>query len=138
MPLSRGVARFNRRVTNRINRHIAGWFPGFALLTHIGRRSGRTYCIPINAFRSDDGYRIALTYGPESDWVRNVIAAGGCEIVSQRRRIALTQPRIITDPLRRWAPPIVRQVIGMIGATQYMQLTVGTDAARSPGSAAKQ
>ncbi len=79
---------------------------------------------PINVFRGGDGYRIALTYGAESDWVRNVLAAGGCEIESQRRRIVLTHPRIVSDPSRRWAPPVVRQVIGMIGASQYMQLTV--------------
>ncbi|MDQ6832216.1 MAG: nitroreductase family deazaflavin-dependent oxidoreductase [Chloroflexota bacterium] len=130
MPLSRGVARFNRRIWNRITRHIVGWLPGFALLFHTGRRSGRAYQTPINAFRRDDGYRIALTYGAESDWVRNVMAAGGCEIESQRKRIVLTNPRIVSDPSRRWAPPVVRQVIGMIGASQYMQLTV-VDATRN-------
>jgi deazaflavin-dependent oxidoreductase (nitroreductase family) len=124
MPLSRGVARFNRRVYNRVTRHIVGWLPGFALLLHIGRRSGRAYRTPVNAFRRGDGYRIALTYGAESDWVRNVMAANGCEIISRRRRVVLTHPRIVSDPSRRWAPPVVRQVLGMIGASQYMQLTI--------------
>lgn len=124
MPIPRGVARFNRRVTNHVTRPIVGWLPGFALLSHTGRRSGRTYRTPVNAFRGGHGYRIALTYGAESDWVRNVMAAGGCTIESRRRRIALTEPRILSDPERRWAPPFVRQVLGLIGASQYMQLTV--------------
>lgn len=123
MPLPRGVARFNRRATNRATRRIAGWMPGFAIVLHTGRRSGRTYRTPVNAFRGGDGYRIALTYGADSDWVRNVMDAGGCEIESRRRRIALTHPRIVRDPSRRWAPPVVRQVLGLIGASQYMQLT---------------
>jgi len=123
MPIPRGVARFNRRVTNHITGRIAGWMPGFALLFHTGRRSGHAYRTPVNAFRGGNGYRIALTYGADSDWVRNVVAAGGCEIESQRRRIALTQPRIMSDPDRRWAPPVVRHVLGVIGASQYMQLT---------------
>lgn len=123
MPLPRGVAHFNRRATNRVTRRIAGWCPGFALLFHTGRRSGHVYRTPINAFRGGDGYRIALTYGVESDWVRNVMAAGGCEIETERRRIALTHPRIVRDPSRRWAPPVVRQVLGVIGASQYLQLT---------------
>lgn len=123
MPIPRGVARFNRRVTNHITRRIAGWMPGFALLFHTGRRSGHAYRTPVNAFRGGNGYRIALTYGADSDWVRNVVAAGGCEIESQRRRIALTNPQIVSDPDRRWAPPVVRQVLGVIGASQYMQLT---------------
>ena len=124
MPIPRGVARFNRRVYNRITRHIVGWLPGFALLFHTGRRSGRSYQTPVNVFRGGDGYRIALTYGAESDWVRNVMAAGGCTIETRRRRIALTHPRIVRDPSRRWAPPVVRQVLGMTRAYEYMQLTV--------------
>lgn len=131
MPMPRGLARFNRRVTNHITRRIAGWLPGFAIVIHTGRRSGRTYRTPVNAFRDGDKYRIALTYGADSDWVRNVMAAGGCEIESQRRRISLTQPRIINDPRRRWAPLGVRQVLGMIGASQYMQLTSTADSSRS-------
>ena len=124
MPIPRGIARFNRRVTNRVTRHIVGWLPGFALLFHTGRRSGKTYRTPVNVFRDGDGYRIAFTYGADSDWIRNVMAAGGCTIETRRKRIALTQPRIVRDPSRRWAPPVVRQVLGVIGAFEYMQLTV--------------
>lgn len=123
MPLSRAVARFNHRATNRFTRYIAGWLPGFAIIFHAGRRSGRTYQTPINAFRGGGGYRIALTYGAESDWVRNVMAAGRCEIETRGKRIALANPRIIDDPQRQWAPLIVRQVLGAIHASQYMQLT---------------
>lgn len=122
MPLPAGLARFNRRVTNHLTRRIAGRLPGFAIVRHTGRRSGHIYRTPVNAFRAPDGYRIALTYGPERDWVRNVMAAGGCEIERRGRRIALTAPRILSDPRRGWAPPIVRQVLGVIGATQYMHL----------------
>ncbi len=111
MPLSRRVAEFNRHVTNRALGQIAGWVPGFAIIYHTGRRSGKTYHTPINAFRTADGYRIALTYGSQSDWVRNVLAAGGCEIVTRCRRIALTQPRLVPDPDHRWAPPVVRQIL---------------------------
>lgn len=127
MPLPRRLAQINRSVTNRVLGRIAGWMPGFAIVLHTGRRSGRTYRTPVNAFRSDGGYRIALTYGANSDWVRNVIAAGGCEIQTRRKRITLTQPRILNDPRRSWAPPVVRQVLGVAGVSQYMQLAV-TDA----------
>jgi deazaflavin-dependent oxidoreductase (nitroreductase family) len=123
MPLPRRLAQINRSITNKALGRIAGWMPGFAIVLHTGRRSGRTYRTPVNAFRTDGGYRIALTYGANSDWVRNVMAAGGCEIITRRKRIALTQPRILNDPRRVWAPPVVRQVLGVAGASQYMQLT---------------
>jgi deazaflavin-dependent oxidoreductase (nitroreductase family) len=122
MPLSRKIARFNHYATNRVLGRIAGWMPGFAIVIHTGRRSGRTYRTPVNAFRMDGGYRIALTYGAESDWVRNVIAADGCAIETQRKRITLRHPRILSDPHRRWAPPVVRQVLGVVHASQYMEL----------------
>jgi hypothetical protein len=51
VPLSPNLARFNRRVTNRAARHIAGWAPTFALVTHTGRRSGHEYATPVNVFQ---------------------------------------------------------------------------------------
>ena len=123
MTLSARVARFNRRVTNRVTGTFADHLPGFAILIHTGRRSGQTYRTPINAFRDGDDYIIALTYGAETDWVRNVLAAGGCKLVTRGRQVTLAHPRIIADPHRRWAPLPVRLVLGFIGASQYMRLT---------------
>lgn len=122
MALPHGLARFNRRVTNRLTRRIAGWLPGFAIVLHTGRRTGRAYRTPVNVFRAGATYRIALTYGAETDWARNVMAAGGCEIQRMGRRIVLTHPRIASDPGRRWAPPVVRDILGVIGASQFMEL----------------
>ncbi len=123
MAAPKWLARFNRRATNQLTRRFAGSLPGFAIVLHTGRRSGRTYATPINAFRDGDGYIIALTYGADSDWVRNVQAAGGCEIVTRGQHIRLTHPHIVTDPQRRWAPPPVRLILGLIGASEYMRLT---------------
>ena len=74
--------------------------------------------------RIDGGYRIALTCGANSDWVRDVLAAGGCQIETRRKRITLTQPHAWSDPRRSWAPPFVRQVLRVAGASQYMQRAV--------------
>ena len=134
MPIPYAVARFNRHATNRVTGHIAGWLPGFAIVVHTGRRSGRIYRTPVNAFRGGGGYRIALTYGAESDWVRNVMAAGDCQIETRRKCIALVHPQIVGDPSQRWAPPVVRWVLGAIGASQYMQLTAA-DATQRASSA---
>lgn len=123
MPLSHQVARFNRRVTNRVTRPLASRLPGFAILYHVGRRSGRQYSIPINVFVSGDEYIFALTYGPDTDWVKNVLAMGGCEIVTRGRRVSLVNPHVITDTTMSWAPPIVRLVLGRIGARQYLRMT---------------
>ena len=76
----RWVAAFNLAVTNRITSRFAGRLPGFGIVTHVGRKSGKVYRTPVNVFRAPEGFLIALTYGRESEWVRNVLAAGGCEL----------------------------------------------------------
>ncbi len=123
MPLSQRVARFNRRVTNHITRPFADRLPGFGIVIHIGRTSGRTYRTPINVFRDGNDYIIALTYGAETDWVRNVQAAGGCQLVTRGRRISLTNPRLVTDARRQWAPPLVRLILGLTNVPHYLRLT---------------
>lgn len=124
-PLPRWLARANRRVTNRVLGLAAPHVPGFGVLTHVGSRTGREHTAVVNVFRSGAGYRIALTYGRESDWVRNVLAAGGCTLLTRGRRITLVDPRLVHDPSRSWAPPVVRQVLGVIGAADSMVLSVG-------------
>ena len=130
MPLPQGLARFNRRATNRLTGLFAGRAPGFAILTHVGRRSGRTYRTPVNVFRRGGEYIIVLTYGAGSDWVRNVLAAGTAELLTRGRRVRLTNPRIVVDPHMRWAPLPTRLLLPRLaGVTEYMRLTpVGTSA----------
>jgi deazaflavin-dependent oxidoreductase (nitroreductase family) len=117
------LARVNRRVTNRLTGIFAGRAPGFGIVIHTGRRSGREYRTPVNAFRDGDDYLIALTYGAQADWVRNVLAAGGCALLTRGRAVRLTNPRIVTDASRHWAPLPVRVVLARIAAPQYLRLT---------------
>jgi deazaflavin-dependent oxidoreductase (nitroreductase family) len=93
--LPKALARFNRHVTNPIQRLWAGVLPGFGIVEHAGRRSGRLYRTPMNVFRAPDGFVILLDYGPDTDWVRNLIAAGGGRLVYRRTHYVLTSPRII-------------------------------------------
>ena len=92
MPIPKSVARFNRYVTNPLARLVAGWAPGFAIVRHRGRRSGKTYTTPLNIFKVDDGFVIALTYGSDIDWLKNVKAAGGCVVRYRNRDIPLVDP----------------------------------------------
>jgi deazaflavin-dependent oxidoreductase (nitroreductase family) len=103
---------------------VAGYLPGFAIVSHVGRRSGRTYRTPVNAFRTDSEYIIALTYGAESDWVKNVLAAGWCELQTRGRRVRVFDPRINTDRSKGWAPLPVKLILGLINAPQYMKLSL--------------
>jgi deazaflavin-dependent oxidoreductase (nitroreductase family) len=118
----RWVAAFNLAVTNRITSRFADRLPGFGILTHVGRKSGRLYHTPVNLFRAPDGFLIALTYGRESEWVRNVLAAGGCELETRGVRYSLSSATIVHDPTRGRFPLFARMMLGIIGANDFMQL----------------
>jgi deazaflavin-dependent oxidoreductase (nitroreductase family) len=122
MPLPGWLARFNRSVTNRVTQPLAERLPGFAVVMHTGRRSGRRYRTPVNLFRSGDGYAIALTYGRDRDWVRNVIAAGGCAVYGRGRTIRLEEPRIVTDPRGTPVPGAIRPILEAFRVTEFMEL----------------
>ena len=116
------MAWFNRHVTNRITRPLARWLPGFGVVEHIGRRSGRRYRTPVNVFRPGASYVIALTYGVESEWVQNVLAAEGCDLVTLGRRHRLTTPAILHDESRRLAPPPVRPFLRLLRVADFLRL----------------
>lgn len=96
MQLPQWLARFNRHVTNPVQRLWAGWLPGFGILEHVGRKSGKPYRTPLNVFPTDDGVAVLLTYGPDRDWLKNIIAAGQARIKRMGRTIEVTEPRIMS------------------------------------------
>ena len=119
----RWVAAFNLAITNRITSRFAARLPGFGILTHRGRKSGRVYRTPVNGFRAPNGFLIALTYGRESEWVKHVLTAGGCQLETCRVRYQLSAPTIVHDPSRRTFPLLVRMILGLIGANDFMRLS---------------
>lgn len=119
----KSLARFNLIVTNRITGLFAGWLPGFGIVTHVGRKSGKVYRTPVNVFRAPTGFAIALTYGRESEWVKNVLAAGGCKLQTLGRRYRLSDPTIVHDPSRKQFPFPVRVTLGIVGANDFMRFT---------------
>src|SRR4051812_50146918 len=104
MPLPKRLARFNLHVTNRVLGPFARRLPGFAVVAHVGRRSGRVRHTPVNLFRDGDRYVIALTYGADSQWVRNVLAAGAADVETRGRRVRLVAPGGVHDAGRSLVP----------------------------------
>ena len=120
MPLPKRLARFNRHVTNRIVGPVARRLPGFAVVSHVGRRSGRVYRTPVNLFRDGDHYVIALTYGSDSQWVRNVLAAGAFDIETRGRRVHLVAPEIVRDARRSLVPEPIRPILRLARVSDFM------------------
>lgn len=123
MPLPRWLARANKAGLNRVTKKVAPRLPFLAVVAHRGRRSGRRYQTPVMVFRTPAGFIIALTYGPlHTDWVRNVVAAGGCELRTGGRTLQMRSPRVYHDQARRGIPPVERQVLKLLGIADFLSL----------------
>jgi deazaflavin-dependent oxidoreductase (nitroreductase family) len=133
MPIPKVVGQWNKAGLNRLTRHIAPWMPGFGVIVHRGRRSGRRYQTPVNVFRAGNGYVIALTYGPDTDWVKNVLAAGGCELRTRGQAIQLGSPRPFRDQSRHGIRPVERQVLRILNVADFLSLTPAPASSAAPG-----
>jgi len=79
MPLPRRITGFNARYLNRMMLRLVGHF-SLVDLEHVGRRTGVVRHTPLMAFRHGDEVTIALSYGPQVQWLKNVTTAGGARM----------------------------------------------------------
>ena len=125
MTVSDRLARFNRRVPNRVIGKIAGRrLSPVAYMHHQGRKSGRQYRTPVMPLPLRDGFLVSLPYGAERDWVRNVVAAGRCTLLRGGRRFELTDPRLLdaagAAPL---LPAALRPALRVAPRIRFMRLS---------------
>ncbi|MEE8375361.1 MAG: nitroreductase family deazaflavin-dependent oxidoreductase [Acidimicrobiia bacterium] len=93
MPYPRWLAKINKRVINP--RQIRkGEYP---VVTHIGRTSGRSYETPLDAFPTRTGYVLVSRYGPESDWVCNILTAETATLRIAGEERTLDSPRLVSQ-----------------------------------------
>ncbi len=118
------IRTFNKHITNRITRRFANSSHGpFAVIRHVGRRSGKPYETMIMIWPMGDGFVIALTYGPDVDWYRNVLAAGNCRVLWHGREYALGKPEPIDVKTALPAfPPFVRMILRLRGLQHFVSL----------------
>ena len=116
----------NKHVTNKVLIHIAGRkFGHFAILSHTGRRSGALYRIPIVAEPLAGGFVIALTYGKQVDWYKNVRAKGGCSIHWKKTDYDLINPEFIDREIALAAfPAIFRSLLKVARIEYFLKLEV--------------
>jgi deazaflavin-dependent oxidoreductase (nitroreductase family) len=130
MPMPKVAGRWNKAGLNHLTRRIAPWMPGFGVVVHRGRRRYQTL---VNVFRAGDGYVIALTYGPETDWVKNVLAAAGGELRTRGQAIPLSSPRLFHDQSRAAIRPVERQALRILHVADFLSLTPAPASPAAPG-----
>ena len=122
-----GLRGVHVRFLNRFARHVIPWLPGFAAIEYVGRTSGRRYRIPIKYFQHGPDYVFALMYGADVQWVKNVEAAGGCDLKVRRGTTHLVDPHLVVDPTRRLLPRYVRGFFGAFRVNEFVTMRPLTD-----------
>jgi deazaflavin-dependent oxidoreductase (nitroreductase family) len=79
---------------------------GMSIISHTGRKSGTSYRTPVEAIFLDNEVLIGLVYGRKTDWLKNVLAQGGCSIFYKLQMYTATDPIILSvDSARKLLPP---------------------------------
>ena len=119
-----GIRAFNKRYFNRLVHLFAGVSrTPFALIRHVGRRSGKPYETPIIVMPLGSSFVIALTYGLGVDWYRNVQAAGAATLIWHNHEYTLKQPETIDVNAGLSAfPAPFRQILGVLGTRDFVQM----------------
>jgi deazaflavin-dependent oxidoreductase (nitroreductase family) len=135
MPIPLSVTRFNARVLNKGMVHLVGHLD-LVELEHVGRKTGQVRRTPIMAFRDGDEVTVALTYGPEVQWLKNITAAGGARMRFGREWLALGPPRRLSsdDGLARMPQPQRSALAHLIHCRDYVAFPVVDERDADPAS----
>jgi deazaflavin-dependent oxidoreductase (nitroreductase family) len=118
------IRAFNKRFLNPLILKFAGLSRNsFAVIRHVGRRSGKAYETPIMVEQVGDHFVMALTYGPQVDWYRNVQAAGQCTLLWQGRVYNLEKPEPLAVQAALQAFPMPQNLIlRLLGIQHFVSM----------------
>ncbi|MGZ3672913.1 MAG: nitroreductase family deazaflavin-dependent oxidoreductase [Ktedonobacterales bacterium] len=118
------IRTFNKYVTNRVFRRFARSSRGpFAVIHHVGRRSGKPYETTIMVWPQGEDFVIALTYGPDVDWLRNLQASGQGTLFWHGKSYTIGKP-VAMDPSAALSafPSFIRFILGRLGTHQFVRV----------------
>jgi deazaflavin-dependent oxidoreductase (nitroreductase family) len=106
-------------------RPLAGrrWFPLWGVIHHVGRTSGRAYSTPIVVLPMADGFVVPLPFGGQTQWVRNILAAGGGSLRWAGQDHGLTDPQVIDQAgaMPAYRQPL-RSAVKLLGMDQFLRV----------------
>jgi len=123
-PVLNTVRRVNRSVSNPRAMKTAGTPGAYAsVIRHVGRTTGQEYETPVGAIATDDGFVIALPYGTQADWLKNVIASGSATIVDEGETYQVDQPEVVlTSEAVQHFPPKEQRAHRLFAVDQTLKV----------------
>ena len=118
------VRYFNKAFLNKVLGQLAGTVHvPFAMVFHQGRKTGKPYQTPIIVAPVDDGFIIALTYGPKVDWYRNILAAGRCRLLWHEQNIEIINIKPMDPKLAQPVLPFFeRTFLSLLGVRDFAKM----------------
>lgn len=113
------------RDLNPLFQPVARRLPPFAVLHHQGRRSGRSYHTPVQAYHTSDGWVVGLAYGRNSAWALNLLAAGGGQMTRLGRRYRISEPRRVGRQTLKRLPTVAAMTMRVAGIDEFLQFDAG-------------
>jgi deazaflavin-dependent oxidoreductase (nitroreductase family) len=85
------------RLSAPLGRLVAGrrFLTIWAMVEYRGRKSGRLYHTPLAVHRTAEGFVFPIPFGRDTQWPKNVIAAGGCTMRWNGRTFRVDEPKIV-------------------------------------------
>jgi deazaflavin-dependent oxidoreductase (nitroreductase family) len=117
---------YHKHVSNPVMvRFFSGRSSVNALLHHVGRRSGKAYATPLTAHRSEGTIIVPLPYGTETDWLRNLQAAGEGVVELEGLRFRVDEPEVVLiDEVMPLLSPLLVRIVRMHETEHALKLHV--------------
>ena len=95
------------------------------MLTHVGRTSGEVFHTPLDAHPVDGGFIFICMYGPDSDWVKNILASGTAHLTVEDQELDLDSPRLMTmDEALEQLPDSVKMPPSWLNVSDFLRMSV--------------
>ena len=120
----RGLRKFNKAFFNPVIKLFAGRF-FYALVYHVGRRSGKEFSTPVVATKANEFIFIPLPYGADTDWFLNVRAKGSCGVKIKGKLYPSSNPEVVepTTALGAFSPTLQR-AFRRANTKQFLRLRI--------------
>lgn len=119
----KAIRRMNRAVFNprQLDAGTAGAYA--SVIVHVGRRTGASYETPVVAESTGDGFVIALPYGSQADWLKNVLAIGSATIVHEGSAHRVADPEVVPmETVDAYFAPAARRSHRIFGTRECLRV----------------
>ena len=96
--------------------------PLWGVVHYRGRKTGRELSTPVQIRATDDAFVIALPWGSDTQWVKNVCAAGAATVTWGGSDHAVDSPEVLTLDQATAFSNWQRGILGVLRIREFLRL----------------